>query len=161
RPAAPARRGGKGGEGIHRHGSRSGLERSLPRRPGGVGEGPRGPEAEARGRELRGREEVSRGRKGNDERPAAQLVWGPAPLGGRGPDLNDRGIPGPARVSGERHGKSGDVLARSGPDRAVGAAPAALVLHPVRAAARHAAQRRPYLAFGNLRYRLLVLAADG
>jgi hypothetical protein len=72
----------------------------------------------------------------------------------------ERGVPGPARVSGERHGTTGGRLAFAGPDRPVGVVTAALVLHPVRAAARHADQHGHYLGFGDLRYRLLDLAPD-
>ena len=96
----------------------------------------------------------------NNEGPNTKRVGRSACRGRRGADLNDGGIPGPARVSGECHGKTGDSLAFAGADRPVGVVAAALVLHPVCAAARYSDQRPHYMDFGDVRCWLLDLASD-
>src|SRR5881409_3557189 len=118
------------------------------------------PDASARG--CRWPSLTRRALKGRttDERQAPERFERAVRRGRRGAHLNDRGDTRPARVSGGWRGGRGRRLAGADPDRCVAAAAGAIVLHPVRAAARLPREHRSYLARGRVRDRLLDVEID-
>src|SRR5262249_35904346 len=95
-----------------------------------------------------------------DEGKAPECFERAARRGRRGAHLNDRGDTRPTRVSRGQRGGRGRRLAGADPDRSVAAAVGAVVLRPVRAAARLPREYRGYLACGRVRDRVLDVEID-